>query len=47
MFQLLKKGVCCGCLPVHEELVEPSGFPHFSLLATVGSARLKEEEPVA
>ena len=26
-----------------EELVEPCGFPHFYLLATAGSARLKEE----
>ena len=26
-----------------EELVEPCGFPHFYLLATAGSARLKGE----
>jgi len=27
----------------NKELVEPCGFPHFYLLATDGSARLKEE----
>ena len=43
MSYLLRKVYAAIVYRPLEELVEPCGFPHFYLLATAGSARLKGE----